>query len=171
MESKEGKQTYIIKPTHTIKHNGAEYKEGDSIELTEDEAKKLHVESADKHQARLVMEGKATFQDSPTPNTKLLIKKIEAANSEETVEALKSLTTVKAVYTAGAKRIKELKAQADTPEKVSETSVTVGSLLQRIEFAQKDALDAIGKESSDLPEADAKTVSDAIKKRKEDLKG
>ena len=59
------KGNYIVKDGYTIKHDGQEYQGGDKIELTKEQAEKLHVESAEQYKARQVLEGKDSYADSP----------------------------------------------------------------------------------------------------------
>lgn len=162
------KNKYIVKPGHTIKHNGKEYKAGEDIELTEKQAEKLHVESADQYKARMVLEGKDSYADSPAPNTKALVEKIEAARSEETVEVLMSLSTVKVVVAAGKKRLKEL-AQAAS----SSPQITMDEL--KVEIRNAENIKALEALSDDVlnwkhPE-EACQLTDAYDAREKELKG
>ena len=168
---------YIVKLGHTIKHNGVEYNEGQDIELTEAEAEKLHVESADQHKARQVLEGNDSYADTPAPNTKVLLAKIAQAKSEETVEALMSLSTVKSVITAGNKRLKELSEEAAAlsaaHERSGDPQITMDALKLKIRDAKDiKALEAL---SGDVinwknPE-EASQLTDAYDAREKELKG
>lgn len=164
----EKKKLYIVMEGQTIKHNGEVYEGGDEIELTEEQADKLHVESADQHKARQVLEGKDSYADSPGPNTKDLVAKIGAAKSVETVEVLMTLSTVKSVSTAGTKRLKELADEAKTAPKI-----TMDELKVKIRNAGDiKALEAL---SGDVinwqnPE-ESRQLTDAYDAREKELKG
>lgn len=160
---KKGK--YIVKPGHTIKHDGKEYKAGDEIELTEAQADKLHVESADQYKARMVLEGKDSYVDSPAPHTKILLTKISEARSVETVEVLMSLSTVKSVVTAGNKRLKELAQEAP--------KLTMDEL--KVEIRNAENMNALEALSGDVinwenPE-ESRQLTDAYDAREKELKG
>ena len=161
------KAKYIVKKGYAIKFDGHEYKEGDEIELTKEEAKPLHVESADEYKARQVLEGKDHYDDTKTPVTDDLIAKIEKAQSVETIEVLMSLSTVKSVATAGKKRLKELKDQA-----VALFKARADALLAKVPMAtDKKALSAIeGEAAESLDPEGYDTVAKAIDDRKKALK-
>ncbi len=164
---------YVVQLGHTIKHDGVEYKEGTEIILTEEQAEKLHVDSAEQHQARLVLAGKATLADSPAPNTKALTAKIATAKHAETVKALMSLSTVKAVATAGTKRLKELREAAVAAEKAEQKTVTPEILVSKVKLAQSyEDLDAIELEAAEkLEKAGQDFVNRAIFDRIKELNG
>lgn len=162
---------YLVKKGHNIHHNSKEYKEGETVMLTEEQAKKLHVESADEYHARLVLEGKGSYADSKTPVTKELVEKIKAARSVETVEVLMSLSTVKAVATAGNKRLEEL---AKEPVKKNEggDDGELKALLVKVKAAktavelstiEKEAVDKLSIEGIDK-------LGNAVSDRKAELK-
>ena len=167
------KVKYIVQPDCTIKHDGKEYKEGSEIELTEEQAEKLHVDSAEQHQARLVLDGKATLADTPTPNTKALVAKIEVAEHVETVEALMSLSTVKYVAKAGEMRLKELSVASASEAKVDVVVITPEILVSRAKIAATvkdlDAIELLAAEK--LETAGVDFVNKAIADRKAELKG
>lgn len=166
------KGMYIVKPGYTIKHDGTEYKEGSEIELTKEQAENLHVESAEQHKARKVLEGKDSYADSPAPNTKRLVGQIELAQHAETVEVLMSFSTVKAVASAGNKRLKELE-EAAKEVIVSGSIITVDSLIAQAKVAKSfDELVAIEKLAvNNLELSDFDYVNTAIEARKKELKG
>jgi hypothetical protein len=166
------KEKYIVQAGHTIKHDGKEYKEGVEIMLTEEQAEKLHVDTAEQHQARLVLAGKATLEDTPTPNTKALLALIWPSKHAETVEALMSLSKVKAVATAGEKRLKELSEAGEAAKKATET-VTPELLVSRVKIATTVAgLDAIELDAAEkLETAGLDFVNKAISDRKAELEG
>ena len=165
------KGKYVVQPGHTIKLDGVEYKEGAEIMLDEEQAKQLHVDSYEEHQARLILAGKATLADTPTPNTKALIAKIATTKHAETVEALMSLSTVKAVATAGIKRLKELEEAAVSAKQPD--VVTPEILVSRVKLAEnKKALDAIELEAADkLETSGLDFVNRAIADRLKELNG
>ena len=163
---------YRVKDGYKIKHDGKEFPGGAEIELTEEQAEKLHVESADEYKARMVLEGKDSYADSKQPVTKELVAKIEAAQHPETVEVLMSLSTVKAVATAGNKRLKELSEAIAAPEK-DNGAITPESLAEKAKSAKNnDELVAIRKEAVDnLETSGIDFVSNAIAARLKELKG
>ena len=135
---------------------------------TEEQAVKLHVESADQYKARQVLEGNDTYADSPGPNTKVLVAKIGEAKSVETVEVIMSLSTVKAVTAAGKKRLKELADEAS-----SAPQITMDELKVEIRNAEDlKALEALSGDVINWENPDeSRQLSDAYDAREKELKG
>ena len=112
---------YVVKEGNRIQHDKVTYEAGQTIPgLTAEQAKGLHVETAEQAKARAVLAGKASYgsseADTPTPNTKMLVAKIKDAKSIETVKALMSLSITKTVEAAGKKRLEQIaKDKKDSP--------------------------------------------------------
>ena len=160
---KKGK--YKVKDGYTIKHDGQKYESGAEIELTKAEAEKLNVESAEQYKARQVLEGKDTYEDSPAPNTKELVAKIETAQHPETVEVLMSLSTIKAVAAAGNKRLKVLAEASD------DNSVTTEDIFNTVKAAKNnEELVALERKAVDVLDTKGMdTLMAAIAGRKKEL--
>lgn len=162
---------YVVKEGFRVKHNAKTYGSGEELQLTEDQAKGLHVETKDQAKARAVLAGKASFgpseADTPTPNSKALVAKINAAKGTEAVKTLMSLSETKTVKTAGTKRLEQIaKEKKDTPPtkyellaKIAEAS-TVDELTDLLSLSEKSL-------SPDVFEE----VSEAIEARNKELEG
>lgn len=165
------KKKYHVKEGYRIKHDGETYESGAEMELTEDEAASLHVETGDQRKARLVLAGKASYEpDTPKPNTNVLIEKINAARSAETVEALMSLSTTKAVKAAGDKRLKSL---AEAAPKTDESAPDKAELLEKINGAETvEVLEDLADEiMSWKDKTEHEELSNAYNAREKELKG
>ena len=160
------KSTFVVTEGNTIKHDGEKYEAGAEIQLTEEEAKKLHVESAEQAKARRVLAGKDNYSeaDSPKPMTKQLVEKINAATSIETVIALGELSDTKSVKAAVDKKLKSLS---------SDIEVMKNDLLKHInEASDLTTLESYAGSVSGCPdEAAHKELSEAYAAKEKELGG